>query len=46
VPRKNFSPAIRSNTILPTLQSPTQNGITTSVGAIFPTAPSRINGFN
>jgi len=40
--RTNFGLAIRSNTILPTLQKPKQNGITTSVEAIFPTAPCRI----
>jgi len=34
-PLKNFGPAIRSNTILPPLQKPTKNGITTTVGAIF-----------
>jgi len=36
----NFGPAIRSNTILPTLQSYSKNGITTSVGAIFQSSPS------
>ena len=42
-PRRNFDPAIRSNTILPTLQSYSKNGITTSVGAIFQSSPSRVN---
>ena len=41
-PRRNLGPAIRSNTILPTLQKPTKNGITTSVRAILKTSPARV----
>jgi len=37
-----LGPAIRSNTILPTLQKPTKNGITTSVRAILKTSPARV----